>query len=71
MDTWTVVGLTGLLVVILLLPVVIIRWVFRVNKKIGLLTEIRDQLKTHEDDQSEIRNQKSYCPGTRVTITGR
>jgi len=52
MDTWTIVGLSGLLVVILLLPVVIIRWVFRINKKIGLLTEIRDQLKNHEDDQS-------------------
>jgi hypothetical protein len=51
MDTWTIVGLSSLISFVLIY-VIGTRWVFRVNKQIDLLTEIRDQLKNHEDDQS-------------------
>jgi hypothetical protein len=49
--------LGGGLFVILLVLVVIIRWVFRVETQIGLLTDIRNQLASI--NQTLIKNKKS------------
>lgn len=37
--------LFGVLVLFFVIPVVLMRWVFRINEQIELMTQIRDELK--------------------------
>ncbi|HUS74333.1 MAG TPA: hypothetical protein VMY06_14840 [Sedimentisphaerales bacterium] len=48
------------ILMILVVQMVIIRWIFRIDTQIRLLTEIRDQLLHHNKANAAARTQEYY-----------